>query len=189
MQDLTHIRQALTRLFPYTEAQSALFTQKLVLKNLYKKALLKAPGEVSVEIGFVHSGALRLYRETPKGQLTLHFYTAHQWVSDLESLLQQRPSENGIEAIEPAVVSLISLSNLHNLIDVEPDFKMLYGLLSQLAPAPSALAAMHTCSPDERYALLLQQHPDWVQRFPQKHLASYLGITPETLSRVRARQT
>lgn len=178
---------SLTRLFPFTEAQIDLFKQKLNTKVLPKKAELKSAGGVSEGMAFVHEGALRLYQLTEKGDITLHFYTAGTWVADLESLLQQQPTPNVLKAIEPATVSLISLRDIHDLIKIDPTFAMLNGLLAGLTSSTSFLASIQTDSPDERYAKLLEHQPDWVRRFPQKYIASYLGITPETLSRVRAR--
>ena len=120
-------------------------------------------------------------------EYSITFFTENRWVTDIESLLSQQPSKNYIEAFEPSTVALITLKDIHELMDDHPNFRMLNALLAHLNIPTSHLASIQTKSPDVRYATLLAEHPDWLNRFPQMHIASYLGMTPETLSRVRAR--
>lgn len=89
--------------------------------------------------------------------------------------------------MEDSQIASISLQNLHDLMEIYPNFRMLYALLANMTLSTNKLASIQAKSPDERYQELLLSHPHWIKRFPQMHIASYLGITPETLSRVRAR--
>lgn len=187
MVELSAIKNSLLKLYPFSEQELEAFVAKLKYRTLQKRALLIQEMEIANSLVFLINGSLRLYTRTEQGELTITFFTENHWVTDLESLLQQQPSRNYIEAFEPSEVALIPLRDIHELMDRNPNFKLLNGLLAHLSIPTSRLTSIQTKSPDERYASLLAEHPDWMNRFPQKHIASYLGMTPETLSRVRAR--
>lgn len=187
MHDFSEITKSLLQLYPFSEVQQKLFTDRLHHKHLKKKEFLLSPGHISEGISFILSGSFRFYNTTENGESTLSFFTENSWVADLESLLTQLPSKNQIQALENSEIVSISLKELHQLMHIHPSFNMLNGLLSSMTLSTHTLVSIQKKSPDERYKDLLLSHPHWIKRFAQMHIASYLGITPETLSRVRAR--
>ena len=187
MTDLSKIKDSLLKIHPFTEEQLDQFTGRLISQKLNKRERLLKRGQISKGITFIISGSLRSYTKTDHNELTINFFTENTWVADLESLLTQRPSANYIEAFEDTGAATIGLKDIHRLMDNYPAFRMLNGLLANLGVSTTHLASVKTKNPDERYHELLTTHPDWLNRFPQNQIASYLGMAPETLSRVRAR--
>ena len=187
MTDFSKITESILKLYPFTEEQLSRFCEKLTLTKPSRKDFLLKPGQISDCLTFVNAGSLRFYTKTENSELTLNFFTEQQWVADLESLLSQKPSNNYIEVFENSALFSITLTDIHALMDTTPSFRMLNALIADMTISTSHIATINTKSPDERYRTLLNTHPDWVNRFPQMQIASYLGMTPETLSRVRAR--
>ena len=187
MTGVSGIKKSLLKIHQFSEEQLSLFTDKMIFSHLKKKDLLIKENQVSDGIAFILTGSFRFFRKTNDRELTLKFFVEHNWIADLESLLTQQPSKNYIEAIEDSEIASITLRDIHMLMDMHPCFRMLNGLLSDLTISPSYIATISSKNPDERYNELLLKHPEWINRFPQMLIASYLGMTPETLSRVRAR--
>nr|WKN37049.1 Crp/Fnr family transcriptional regulator [Tunicatimonas sp. TK19036] len=186
MTDFSGIEKSLRAVYPFSEQQLRLFTDKLVCNTLKKKDFLLKPNQLCNGLTFVVSGGLRLYIETERGDLTINFFTENCWVADLESLLTRQPSNSYIEALENSAIATISLNDIHWLMNIHPCYHMLHALIAHLTIPTAQLVTIRTKKPAERYDELLSQKPDWINRFPQRHIASYLGIAPETLSRVRA---
>jgi CRP-like cAMP-binding protein len=187
MTPLSEIKKSLSQIHPFSEEQLGLFTDKMIFTSLKKKDLLLKENQVSDRITFILSGSFRFFKKVNHKELTIKFFVENNWIADLESLLTQQPSKNYIEAIEDSQIASITLRDIHILMDIHPCFRMLNALLSDLTISPSHIATISSKSPDERYQELLLEHPQWINRFPQMLIASYLGMTPETLSRVRVR--
>lgn len=187
MKEFSAIKEALLSLHPFSESQLNLFMEKLVYKNIRKNELLLRQGQVSEGLAFIIKGSFRVYTEIKESEITLNFFVENSWVADLESLLMQQPSKNFIIASEHSSIACILLTDIHTLMDIHPCFRMLNTLLAGITVSTTHITDINNKNPDERYQELLLKHPGWIQRFPQKQIASYLGMTPETLSRVRAR--
>ena len=187
MTDFSAINNSLLKFYPFSEEQLSRFADKLTFKKLKKKDFLLKPNQISNGLAFINSGSLQFYTETEHSKLTINFFTENQWVADVESLLMQQPSKNYIEAVEDSEIASITLKDFHALMDIYPCFSLLNVLMADFTISPAHLATITTKNPDERYQELLLKHPDWINRFPQMQIASYLGMKPETLSRVRAR--
>ncbi len=181
------IEHSLLTLYPFSPQQIEQFINKLKYRSLRKKELLLQKGEVSSNLFFIINGAIRFYTRSGEIELTQNFYTENLWVTDLESFASQQPSANFIEALEETTVASVSLQDIHSLMDLHADFRMLNALTANLSVATAQLTSLKTFNPDDRYKELLLKNPDWINRFPQHQIASYLGMTPETLSRVRSR--
>jgi CRP/FNR family transcriptional regulator, anaerobic regulatory protein len=187
MTSVSEIKKSLSKIHPFSEEQLSLFTDKCFYRNLKKKDSLLKENQISDGITFILTGSFRFFKKLDYGELTIKFFVENNWITDLESLLTQQPSKNYIEAIEDSEVASITLRDIHKLMDIHPCFRMLNALLADLTISTSYIATIQSKSPDERYKELLLKHPQWINRFPQMLIASYLGMTPETLSRVRAR--
>lgn len=187
MKPFSEIRASLLKIYPFSTEQLELFINKLLYKKIRKNELILKEKQISDTLIFVLSGSLRFYVRKDDNELTLNFVTENFWFADIESLLMQKPAENCIEATEDSSIATITITDIHELMDLHPCFRMLYGLLANLTISSRYITTITNKNPDERYRELLINHPNWIIRFPQKQIASFLRMTPETLSRVRAR--
>jgi len=160
----------------------------LTPKKLRKKQYLLQEGDVCRSIAFVEKGALREYSVGENGTEQIIQFATEGWtISDLFSFLTGEPATYNIDAVEDAELVLISKSAHEEILSKLPKYETYIRL--QVTGAYLALqkrlTAVLSLSPEERYNNLLQLYPDLVQRFPQHMIAAHMGLTPETLSRIR----
>jgi len=155
-----------------------------------KKELLEA-GEVCKYIYFITRGCLRSYFVDEKGNE--HIYQIrmdNSWISDLQSFFSQSPTKYFLEAIDDSQLLRISYNQLEELYNKVPKLERYFRILFQKAYI-NALERLNSTMWDsaiDRYNEMLREHPDMFQRVPLVYIASYLGITPESLSRIRKEQ-
>jgi CRP-like cAMP-binding protein len=138
---------------------------------------------------FVEKGMLRTFTVDEKGnEPILQFSMEGWWIADLYSFLTEEPSIYNIEALEECELLLITKENWEILLAKVPAFERYFRLLIQnnLIATQRRLMSSLSESAEEKYTKLINNFPGCIQRVPQHMIASYLGITPETLSRIRA---
>lgn len=173
-----------------SESEQALISGHLTFRKLRKKHFLLLEGEVCRTIAFVEKGALRSYTVNDKGVEHVTQFAMEGWfISDLYSFLTGEPSDLFIEAIESAEVVLINKAAHEDLLRKCPKYETFTRELitDAYVALQKRLHAINSASPEEKYAFFLKQYPQIAARVPQHMIASYMGLTPETLSRIRRR--
>lgn len=180
----------LRTLIPLTEADFAALRAVLQPRELARQQQLLRAGEVCRAVAYIEQGGLRYYYHTARGEeRTGQFFFEGEWYTDYDSFLDQAPARQFIEALEPSRVWLLARPDLYRLYDERPVFERFGRLMAERAYRGSRGRSAHLLNqtPTERYEQLLRERPQLVQRVSQRLLASYLGIQPESLSRIRAR--
>lgn len=174
-----------------TKAEMDLVRETFVLKKLRKHQYLLQEGEVCRFAGFIAKGALKQYviDETGKENI-LGLFIENWWAGDRESFVKGTPSPFTIQAFEESTLLLITLETYKSKLADQPFMTDLMRTLTE-RQALQLLKRVHTTktmSAEQRLADLEQSYPEFFQRFPQHIIASYLGMSKETLSRIRASQ-
>jgi CRP-like cAMP-binding protein len=157
-------------------------------KKLRKRQYLLQEGDVCKYTAFVTKGILRSYTIDNKGtEHILQFAFEGWWMGDLYSFLTDEPSMYNMEAIENCELLLISKPSWELLLEKIPAFERYFRILIQNNLIATQQRLMGTLSEtaEEKYVKLINNFPGCLQRVPQHMIASYLGITRETLSRIR----
>lgn len=160
----------------------------LQVREIKRKKKLLNEGEMCRFSAFVEKGCFRMYSVDTEGtehvtQLAMEDY----WIADLYSFLTNTPSRFNIEALEDSEVKLLMGTDLERLYTEIPSLERYFRKLFQnaLITSHGRLHAMLNDDAEHRYLDFINKYPGIVQRVPQVHIASYLGIAPETLSRIR----
>jgi CRP-like cAMP-binding protein len=180
--------QTLKSKVPFSEEELDIVKTYLTPKKLRKKQYLLQEGDVCKFIAFVEKGALRAYSLDEKGIERIIQFALEGWtISDLYSFLTEEPATYNIDALEDSELVLISKSAHEELLKTLPKYETWIRL--QITGAYIAmqrrLTSIISLSLEERYAYFTSLYPQIIQRVPQHMIASYMGLTPETLSRVR----
>ena len=162
-------------------------------KDLFKemkvknKTILLREGEVSRKIFFIKEGCLRMAFNNKGKDITFQFFFENQAVASIESFMSEQPSQFTLESIEPSVLQVLQKEDFKKIGSEVPELKdILHELLfSRLERYSKLFLSFIKDTPEQRYLELLQNEPHIIQRVPQHYIASYLGITPVSLSRIR----
>ena len=175
---------------PLTEDEQEFIKNYLTVKKLRRRQYLLQEGEICKCVAFVEKGALRIYRVNEDGsEHIVAFALDGAFMTDLYSFLTNEPSAYNIDAIEDSELVLITRSASDELRRVSSKYQEF--IFQETSEAYIQLARRITSTIsvglEERYKELINNYPDIIHRVPQHMIASYMGLTPETLSRIRKR--
>ena len=171
-----------------SDADFELVKKAFIFKRYKKGQYLLQEGEVCKYSAFILKGSMRQFSVDVKGiEHIIHFGIENWWVGDRESLTMLTPSKYNIDAIEDTEALLITSEDLQQLGDKLPTIEKMINTMNQrnFIASQKRIHDALSLTAEERYLELLKNHPDFLQRFPQTMLASYLGITAETFIRIR----
>jgi CRP-like cAMP-binding protein len=153
------------------------------------KTVLLAEGKISRTMFFIDKGCLRTWVNNGGKEITTQFFFEGDTVSSIESFRTNQPSLYSIESLEPCILQTLSQADFQDIIENSPELKkeLEEHLFKRLFHAQQLFYAYLKNNPQKRYAELIEQYPHIVKRVPQHYIASYLGITPVSLSRIRNR--
>ena len=184
------LRSHVLKRIELTEAQFAESTRFFVSRTIRRKDFLFKAGEIGRYIAFVNSGCLRSYTIDKKGaEHVVQFAIEEWWIADLYSFLTNEPATYYIDALEDSKVLLLDRPSQEELCSQFPQYERFFRLLLERNYIANhrRIAATLSLSAEERYLFFLQTYPQFLERLPQHQIASFLGIAPESLSRIRRR--
>ncbi len=185
----TKIIQNIKSIISLNLAEENAFLQILEVKIFKKKEFLLQEGKICNKITFLNSGCMRLFYNIEGEERTIQFFFNDSWYTDYASFLTGQLSTENLQALEDSEVVQFKKEDLYKLYQIMPIFERVGRIFAENAYLNVyQLYQMKTNEePEIRYLNLLKTRPELVQHIPQHYIASYLGIKPETLSRIRKR--
>ena len=159
------------------------------IKDVHRKELLLQEGQVARDVAFVLSGCLRSYSVDENGfEHILQFAPSDWWITDMYSFISQKKAYLNIEVIESGEVALLSREDQLHLFDEVPSLERYFRIITEnaLVSTRQRLIDNLSLTARQRYEHFCQTYPSLVHEIPQKLIASYIGVTPEFLSKMRS---
>lgn len=154
------------------------------------KTILLNEGEIAKQVFYIEQGCLRICFDNNGKDITFQFFFESESVSSIESFMTNQPSSFTIESIEPCVIHSISKKDFQSILDISPTIKQQLNeqTFQRLIFYQKLFLSRIKDNPEKRYKELLKNNPEILQRVPQHYIASFLGITSVSLSRIRNRR-
>ena len=161
--------------------------EKITVKTFTKNAVLQRQGEVKPSLFYVKSGLLRSYTIDKKGKEHIFMFAPEGWLI-ADGSIDNEATELFIDALEDTEVEMIGQDDFRKLflpLTTISDTKRAEGMMRRMSVMQKRIIMLISATAIERYEHFIETYPDIIQRVPQKMIASYLGITPEALSKVK----
>jgi CRP-like cAMP-binding protein len=186
---IDHLLQSIQRVIALNDDEINVVQSLFKAKAYQKGEFFLADGQVCKHAGFIEKGLIRYYINDDGEEKTYEFGKENDFVCNYESFLTQAPSTKIIQALEDCVIWQISFPDLQVFYQSVAGGERFGRIVIEqvFIQLLSALGSLYTDTPEQRYLKLLNEHPDLQQRVSQYHIASYVGVKPQSLSRIRKR--
>lgn len=184
------ILQNIAKHVSLTTEEENLLLSKIETKQFKAKTILLSSGEIADCTYFVNSGILRSFNINDNIiEHVLHFACEGWWIGDMYSYISEKPGNLFIEVLEDAELVIISKENHQILYKEIPKLERFFRILAEnsLVAHQERLMDNLSLSAEERFEKMCKKYPSLIQKVAQKHLASYIGVTPEFFSKMKAR--
>ncbi|GCC52728.1 Crp/Fnr family transcriptional regulator [Chryseotalea sanaruensis] len=183
------LHQLVSQFVDFNSSERVLFENAFTFRQIPKKFKLVSKGEISSELYFINKGLIRLYYTKGAEEITGFIFSENLFASSYDSFLRRAPGIQTLESLEECDLLVITYDKLEELYQTLPKVNVLIRKIAEqrFINTQQVLSSFLLESPEERYKRFEQQHKDLLQRVPQNIIASYLGITPVSLSRIRKR--
>ncbi len=172
-----------------TDLELAIVLKHFETKNIKKKTIILKAGKTAKEVYFILSGCMRLFYDKDGKDISAYFFTEQMFAGAYDSFIAQKPSRHSIETIEDCELLSVSFNTFQQLLIEFPQMNEFVRkiLEERFVSLHELFTAQILDSPEERYLNLQKERPDLLNRVPQHQIATFLGITPVSLSRIRNR--
>lgn len=177
---------------PLDNSEKEALTSRLVQRQIKRKQFILQEGDICKYFTYVVEGCFKMYGVDDSGaEHNLSFAVENDWIADIDSLHKEKPSKLFIEAIEPGTILQLSKGDLWYLYTNYPKFDRNFRVIieDKYIELQNRLLQTFSATAYERYESFLEQYPHLAKRLPNTQIASYLGITPEFLSKIRNTRT
>ncbi len=163
------------------------FGQFFVERKIEPKTVLLHEGEIANYLHFIKQGCLRMWFNKDGKDITLQFFFEGQGVASIDSLMTKQPSIFTVESIEPTTIILVRKGDFEELFSIYPELKEEFQQITfrRFRNYAQLFLSRIKDTPKERYDDLIKNNPEIIKRIPQHYIASFLGVTPVSLSRIR----
>lgn len=174
---------------PLDEEEKQLFEGRVTQRNIKRRQMILQESFVCKHYSFVVKGCFRMYGVDAKGaEHNIQFAAEGDWISDIGSFHTGKPSKLFIEAVEPSIILQIEKQDLYFLYRSVPKLDRIFKVIveNKFVELQNHVLQNISSTAQERYVNFLEQYPQLAQRLPNTQIASYIGITPEFLSKIRS---
>lgn len=173
----------------FTPEEKDALKESMVVKRFKKDSFLLKEGQRDADTFFVLDGLVRRYKLVDGNEISTNFFTAGQWIISLTGFEDNVMADDNLVCMEDTSVVVGNEEKAQELFKTFPRFETISRAVMEnvFASHHKMMSAYLTDTPEQRYAKLLSSNPALLQRVPQYHIASYIGVKPESLSRIRKR--
>ena len=186
---IENIIASISKLISLTNREKEILRANLSVKKIKVDEVIHSEGNICDFEAFIDKGILRTYYIIDGNERIINFYRENQWVSDFKSFTLQEPSKISIQALEDCELVFFKTAQMKLFSKQISSWDTLGKAFFEklFIENFNHIESLLINSPEERYTLLLKRRPDLLNRVPQYYIAQYLGVQPESLSRIRKR--